>query len=293
MAGNLPVRTLGKTGVKVPVLGFGTAPSGRRLELRKAIALYEEALNLGVTYFDTAPEFAGYGKAQEQLGYLLKTRRKEIFLVTKCFEPSGETALRLLQQSLKELQTDYADLVFVHSLGADKMDPRLVFSRYGCYPALMRAKGQGLTRFVGFSGHNRPQRFLEAIQTSEVDVLLNAVNFVDRHTYNFEQAVWPTARQRNIGLVAMKVYGGALTTPFAGLSHCLMPKAYLDSAFRYAVGIPQVACAIIGMATRDELQANLKRAVQATALTTRELCDLERIGKVLAKEWGSHYGAVV
>jgi len=274
-------------------LGLVQRPSGLRLTRRNAIALYEEALNLGVRYFDTAPEFAGYGKAQEQLGYLVKERRKDMFLVTKCFEPSGESALRLLQRSLKELQTNYADLVFVHSLGADKMDPRLVFGRHGCYPALMKAKADGLTRFVGFSGHNRPQRFLEAIQTSEVDVLLNAVNFVDRHTYNFEHTVWPAARQRNIGLVAMKIYGGALTTPFAGLSHCLMPKAYLDSAFRYALGIPQVACAIIGMATRDELLANFQRATHATVLSARELNDLERFGKSLAGEWGSHYGAVV
>lgn len=291
MAGILPVRILGKTGVKVPILGFGTAPSGTRLPLRSAIALYEEALNLGVTYFDTAPEFAGYGKAQEQLGYLLRARRKEVFLVTKCFEPSGEAALQLLQQSLKELQTDYADLVFVHSLGDDKMDPGLIFSRHGCYPALMKAKAQGLTRFVGLSGHSRPQRFLDAIQTHEVDVVLNAVNFVDRHTYNFEGTVWPAAIRRNIGLIAMKVYGGQYRTLFSGLSHCLMPKPYLDAAFRYAVGIPQVACAVIGMATRDELLANLQRAVHATTLNTRELHDLERIGKSLAGEWGSHFGA--
>ncbi|WP_455378427.1 aldo/keto reductase [Petrachloros mirabilis] len=287
----LPSRTLGKTGVKLPVLGFGTAPSGLRLTLRSALPLYEEALSLGISYFDTAPEFAGYGKAQEQLGYLVKDRRNEIFLVTKCFEPSGEAALRLLQRSLKELQTDHADLVFVHSLGADKMDPRVVFGRDGCYQALMKAKDQGLTRFVGFSGHNRPHRFLKAIKTKEIDVLLNAVNFADRHTYDFERTVWPVAIQMNIGLIAMKVYGGARTTPFAGLSHCLMPKAYLDDAFRYALGFPQVACAVIGMATQEELYANIRRAAQATALSAREMNELDRIGKSLAREWGSNYGA--
>lgn len=293
MIGKLPVRMLGKTGVNLAVLGFGTAASGLRLPLRSALRLYEEALSLGISYFDTAPEFAGYGKAQEQLGYLIKERRNEIFLVTKCFEPSGESAMRLLQRSLKELQTDYADLVFVHSLGADKMDPRKVFGRDGCYPALLKAKDYGLTRFVGFSGHNRPQRFLEAIKNWEVDVLLNAVNFVDRHTYDFERTVWPAAVQKNIGLIAMKIYGGARPTPFSGLSHCFMPKEYLDVAFRYAVGFPQVACAVVGMATQQELHANIRRAVQATVLSPREMDELDQIGKSLAGDWGPHYGAVV
>ena len=96
----LPTRLLGKTGERISILGFDTAAAGTRLNLKEAVRLYEEALNLGVTYFDTAPEFAGYGKAQEQLGYLLRERRKEVFLVTKCWEPKGEDALKLLQQNL-------------------------------------------------------------------------------------------------------------------------------------------------------------------------------------------------
>ena len=207
---SLPTRKLGKTGVTLPILGFGTAHTGLRLSTREAVHLYETAFRAGVTYFDTAPEFAGYGKAQVQLSHFLKHVRSEVFLVTKCYEPDGERALRLLQQSLKELGTDYADLVFVHSVGADKMDPNIVFGKHGTYAALLKAKSIGLTRFVGLSGHSRPQRFLHALRQFEIDVLLNAVNFVDRHTYNFEEQVWPAAVQANIGLIAMKVYGGAL-----------------------------------------------------------------------------------
>ncbi len=293
MATTVPVRELGKTGVRLGVLGFGTAPAGLRLSRRDAIRLYEEALSLGINYFDTAPEFSGYGKAQEQLGYLLKERRNEVFLVTKCYEPSGEAAFRLLQRSLKELQTEYADLVFVHSLGADKMDPRVVFSRNGCYPALMKAKADGLTRFVGLSGHNRPQRFLDAIRAAEVDVLLNAVNFADRHTYDFEGTVWPTAARKRLGLIAMKVYGGARELPDGGFRGCLMPEAYLDAAVRYALGLPQVASAVIGMASPAELHANVRRAMRVTALSPRERHELERVGKQLAAQWGAHLGDVV
>ena len=127
----IPRRVLGKTGVELPILGFGTAASGKRLNLKQAVQLYEAAYREGITYFDTAPEFAGYGKAQSQLSYLLKQVRSRIFLVTKCYEPDGERALRILESNLRELGTTYADLVFVHSVGADKMDPGIVFSKHG------------------------------------------------------------------------------------------------------------------------------------------------------------------
>ncbi len=288
----LPTRILGKTGVPISMIGFGTAPAGNRLPLKGAVRLYEEALNLGVTYFDTAPDFAGYGRAQDQLGHLLKERRREVFLVTKCYEPSGDAALRLLERNLRELQTDHADLVFVHSVGADMMDPRVVFGRNGCYGALLRAKADGLTRFVGLSGHNRPGRFIEAVNKFEVDVLLNAVNFVDRHTYNFEQQLWPLAARANIGLIAMKVYGGKRRGLFTGMSHTLMPARYRDLAFRYTFSQPHLASAAIGMATRRELHENLERARRFTPLTRAELDRLDGIGRQLARDWGPHFGAV-
>jgi hypothetical protein len=289
----LPARLLGKTGISLPILGFGTAPAGKRLSHREAVHLFEAALNAGVKYFDTAPEFAGYGKAQEQLGSLLKNRRREIFLVTKCYDPTYDGTLKLLEGNLKELQTGYADLVFVHSLGADKMDPAVVFGRKGAYAALVQAKALGLTRFIGLSGHNRPGRFAEAIQRIEVDVLLNVINFVDRHTYNFEDRVWTVANRLNLGLIAMKVFGGEQKSGGRGLSHCLMPSPHLDMAFRYALGVPYVTCAVIGMATPKELQDNLRRARTFSPLNSREGEHLKKVGHSLASEWGTHFGSLV
>ena len=246
-----------------------------------------------MTYFDTAPEFAGYGKAQEQLGYLLRERRKEVFLVTKCWEPHGNDALKLLQRNLRELQTDYADLVFVHSVGADKMDPKIVFGRRGCYPALMKAKANGLAKYVGFSGHNRQGRFVDAIKNFKVDALLNAVNFVDHHTYNFEQEVWPLANKKQVGLIAMKVFGGENKKERSGLSHSMMPRRFLEMAFRYALSQPGIASAVIGMATRAELHQNIQWAKNFKAITSREAAKLREIGKQFAKNWGPHFGPVV
>ncbi len=274
----------------LPILGFGTAAAGRRLNTGDAVRLYETAFRAGITYFDTAPEFAGYGKAQIQLSHLLKHVRSQMFLVTKCYEPDGERALQLLERSLKELGTTYADLVFVHSVGADKMDPTIVFSKHGTYAALMKAKSLGLARFVGLSGHNRPSRFLQALRQFKIDVLLNAVNFVDRHTYNFEEQVWPAATRANIGLIAMKVFGGAQHPSPSTLSHSQMPVEYHDMAFRYALSQPHVCCATIGMATPRELDENLVRARNFRPLSVGEGRRLHDSGALLARRWADHLG---
>ena len=289
----LPTRQLGKTGVHLPILGFGTAHAGRRLNNREALHLYETAFRGGIRYFDTAPEFAGYGKAQVQLNPFLEHVRSEVFLVTKCYEPDGDRALQLLERSLKELGTSYADLVFVHSVGADKMDPKIVFGRRGTYAALVKAKALGLTKFVGLSGHSRPQRFVHALRQFEVDVLLNAVNFIDRHTYNFEEQVWASAVQANIGLIAMKVYGGAMDPPPVRISHSKMPVEYHDAAFRYALSQPSVCCAVIGMATPWELEQNLHRARSFHPLSSLEAKRLEEVGAPIARQWTDHLGPIV
>ncbi|HEY8504983.1 MAG TPA: aldo/keto reductase, partial [Gemmataceae bacterium] len=197
----LPLRVLGKTGVKVPVLGLGTASAGHRPR-KEASEFYDRAISMGVTYMDTAPEFAGYGVAQVALGDVLKDRRKEVFLVTKCYEPDGEKALALLKQNLKELQTDHADVVYAHSIGADRMDLKTVMGPTGVMKALEKARADGLCRFVGISGHNKPAKFLEVLKEFDVQVMMNAVSFVSRHIYNFEEKVWPVAREKNVGLVA-------------------------------------------------------------------------------------------
>jgi aryl-alcohol dehydrogenase-like predicted oxidoreductase len=208
--GNLPTRLLGKTGVRVSVLGFGTAACGYRRNVSNAVRLYNEALDAGVTYFDTAPNETGYGIARRQLAPFLRDRRAEVFLVTKCHTSDGDEARRLLDRSLREMGTHHADLVHVHSLS--DLDPDRVMRNGGILPALERAKRDGLLRFIGLSGHSRPAHFRTVLGSawgSRIDVIMCAVNFADRHTYDFEGKVLPLAAKRNLGIAAMKVFGGA------------------------------------------------------------------------------------
>jgi hypothetical protein len=286
----IPQRVLGKTGVRVPTLGFGTAAMGERRTLNEAVALINEAIDLGVNYLDTAPKFAGYGDAQVQLGHVLKERRKDAFLVTKCFKPKGDDALKLLESNLKELQTDHADLVYAHSIGADEMDLDTVMGKGGVMEMLMKAKKEGLTKFIGISGHNRPWKFLKVLENFEIDVMMNAVNFVDKHTYGFEQKVWPIAAKKKVGLVAMKILGGEKNKQ---LSNRMMPEEHVTAAIRYALSQSNVVTAVIGMATSEELKRNVQLVKNFKPLTPQELADLDRIGASLAKQWGEHFGKAV
>ncbi len=282
----LPTRLLGKTGVKVPIVGVGTAPAGHRSR-KEAAEFYAACLDAGASYMDTAPEFAGYGVAQAALGDVLKTRRDEAFVVTKCWEPDGEKALKLLRSNLKELQTDHADLVYAHSIGSDKMDPETVLGRGGVMRALQKAHRDGLTRFVGVSGHNRPERFLEVLKNFEVHVMMNAVSFVSRHIYNFEETVWPAAHRRGVALVAMKVYGGGIKARGGKIE----TKDTFD-AFRYAQSLPNISTVVLGMYDEKELEENLRFARTYSPLSEKELADLLARGQKYAESWGAPYGPV-
>ena len=170
------------------------------------------------------------------MGPAIAEIRDKVFLVTKTEEPTYEGTWKLLRQSLKRMRTDRLDLVHLHNFGDEKLwgDPKLVFGDNGAVAALREAKRQGVVRFIGASGHLHPTRFHEALDSGEIDVLMNAVNFVVRHTYDFEHKVWSRARHMNLGLVAMKVLGGAAREQ-GGFK---LDEKHYEQAIRYALSVP-------------------------------------------------------
>jgi predicted aldo/keto reductase-like oxidoreductase len=283
----LPQRVFGKTGVQVPILGLGTVAVGNLLDAKKAVALINKALDLGVTYIDTAPPrtriafFTGYGKAQSYLAGVLKERRKEVFLATKCLETDAKEVLPLLQKNLKELGLEQVDLTYTHSIGHAVYDFDALVGDNGPMAVLEKAKKDGLTRFVGITGHNRPEKFAKVIAKRDIDAMMNAVNVVDRHTYAFEDLVWPEARKKNIGLAAMKVFGGGITS-------CKMPEELREASFRFAQSVQGVTLTVIGMGTEKELEQNVQWAKTYKPMTAEEAAELKKKTVELAKQWGAH-----
>lgn len=287
----IPLREFGKTGAKVPLVGVGTGPAGFRGR-SAASEFFGQCLDRGLFYFDTAPEFAGYGQAQVALGDVLKSRRQEAFVVTKCWEPDGEKALALLKQNLKELQTDHADVVYAHSIGADNMDPRTVLGPKGVLAALAKAQQDGLARFIGVSGHNRPARFLEVLKEFEIQVMMTATNFVSRHIYDFETSVWPEAHKRGVALAAMKVFGGTVGKRESPAG-ARIAASDLRNAYRYAQGLSGVSIVVLGLHGRAELEQSIEWATNYQPLSEAENSALIARGKELATQWGEVYGPIV
>jgi aryl-alcohol dehydrogenase-like predicted oxidoreductase len=285
----LPQRPLGKRGVQVPILGLGTVAVGNLADKNAAVALIHKAIDLGVTYIDTAPArtriavMTGYGKAQSYLKTVLRDRRKEVFIATKCLETDGAKTIDLLKKNLDELGIEQVDLAYTHSIGHAVYDLDALVADTGPMAALEKAKREGLTRFVGITGHNRPEKFAQVIARRDIDVMMNAVNIVDRHTYAFEDIVWPSARVKGIGLAAMKVFGGSI-----GVTPCKMPEELRHASFRFAQSVKGVALTVIGMGSIKELEQNVQWAREFKPMTADEAKELKTKTVALAKRWGAH-----
>ena len=285
---SIPQRLLGKTGELVPVLGLGTGPGGLGMKDDDAIPLYLRAIELGITYFDTAP---GYDRAHSQLGEILPQHRQGLFLVSKAYTADFDEALRIVEQSLKDLRVDRLDLVYVHSVG--NLDPEAVLSSKGSLAGLREAQRRGMTRFVGITAHHMPGHSARILKEADVDVGMFALNPGDRHTYNFEEKVLPLARAQNTGIAAMKVYGGATKmhyeTPTPAALTVRGPVDH-EPAMRWALEQAGVAIAVIGMFNEAEIEQNVRWAHRVRSLTADERRMLDDEGRALAESWGEHFG---
>jgi uncharacterized protein len=235
----IPTRVLGKTKVPVTVLTLGTAPSGcaRPNDAKRVADCVNAALDLGITAIDTAP---AYEIAEEGVGLGLGSRRKEVFLSTKVMADEVAEAEKILANSLRLLKTDCVDLIYFHNVGERQVEKAL--EKDGVLAWLIKQKQAGKTRFVGISGHNRPAKFARLLESGQVDVLLTVVNFVDRYTYNFEENILPIARKHEVGIVAMKVFGGARRMNYGDpQSPPQLEVEHLELAVRHSLQVPGVA----------------------------------------------------
>ncbi|MHB8974769.1 MAG: aldo/keto reductase [Pirellulaceae bacterium] len=291
-AAPLSQRVLGRTGVSVTTMTLGTAPCGLcpKIPPSEIAKIVSTAVDLGISAIDTAP---AYVKSEEAVGMALGARRKEIFLSSKVLADTVEEAQASLDKSFRLLKTDWIDLVYYHNVGDRDVEPAI--QPGGVFDWLLQQRKAGRFRFLGISGHHRPKRFLPLLETGEVDVLLTLVNFVDRHTYGFEDTVLPVARKHNCGIVAMKVFGGARKSSGSYENPEAPPEmdvAYLQRAVRYALGTPGVSTANLGVHNVDQLRQNIELVRQYTELSTDENRELAQVGRKLARDWGAHFGPV-
>ena len=289
-AAPLEKRKLGKTGADVSLLGIGTAPLGDADVTQEEVdRILASAIGEGINYIDTAPI---YGLAEIRLGHALKAKRKQVYLVSKVEATSRQDATWQLEESLRKLQTDYLDAVHIHNVGRTDRFPSMevLLGPDGALQALRDAKKKGQIRHIGLTCHLRPKRALPVIETGDIELVMCAANFVDLHTYNFEGTVFEAARQRGLGIVAMKVLGGA-EGKGPGQKGKLAPGHY-ETAMRYAFGIPGLSVGIVGMRRMSDLTSALSSVRSHKPFTPEELTRLGSRGKELALQWGELRGPV-
>ncbi len=264
MSEQIPSRPLGRTGVKVSALGLGGHHLGDVATIDEAVELVHEALDAGITFFDNCWEYYD-GRSEDWLGRGLKGRRDQAFLMTKvCTHGrSGALAMTMLEQSLRRLQTDHLDLWQIHDMAFDN-DPELAYAPGGVIEALDKAKQQGKTRFVGFTGHKNPAVHLKMLKLGYAfDTVQMPLNAFDANFHSFEQHVLPEVNRRGMAALGMKSFGGTAWSIKRGV---VKPEELL----RYAMSLP-VTVTISGMDSLAVLRQNLKVARGFTPLLPQEM----------------------
>jgi aryl-alcohol dehydrogenase-like predicted oxidoreductase len=269
----LPKRRLGKTGEMVSILGFGSGSRFCSIEDEDAAqALLERALAFGINYFDTAGSYTRRPLerlSEKRLGEFSKKRRKDIFLATKIDPRDRDGALRSVETSLKFLQTDYLDLIQIHSL-SDLNDLDRIGSANGVLAAVQQLKDQKASRFIGITGHNDGAAMTEALRRHDFDTVLMALNAAQSANPiaarkmvaipAFEQSALPAALQKNMGILSMKVMGqGMLVGDGAG-------RASPSELLQFNLSQP-VACVVIGCEQMARLEENVQAALNFTPIS--------------------------
>lgn len=265
----MPERVLGRTGVRVPILGLGcgntNTPLSQEGKEGEAVAMIERALKLGIRYFDTA---SNYGASEAYLGKALRPHRSKVFLASKTFELSRDGVWRELERSLKRLNTDFLDLWQLHRVSFSEQ-LEAIFSPSGAMKAIEEAQQQKLVRFFGITGDHEPDIMVEALRRYPFDTALIPVNSAEKHFPRpYFTAVTEITRERNIGVIAMKVpaYGKFFQRGgFIGT----------EQAIGYALSQPGVHCCVISANDMKQLEENVKAARAFEQLTDMQLAELE------------------
>jgi len=272
----LPTRDFGRTGVKVPILAFGCGSRYMAYEDDdEAVAVLGRAIDLGITYLDTAHSY-GNGRSEERVGRLMATRRKEVLLQTKLGARKGDDARRQLELSLKRLKTDHLDVLHVHSLESLD-DLAAVEAKDGVLRVVMEARDQKVTRFAGITGHADPASMKVALERHDFDCVQMALNVararmqfdasgpnpVKMAEASYEALALPVAAAKGMGVIAMKVFG----------QDRLIDEAPPEKLLYYALSLP-VSLATVGMPKPELLDRNVQLARSFQALSEPEMRQL-------------------
>lgn len=250
-------RILGKTGLKISVLGFGGIPI-QRIDIQEAKNLMEQVHLAGVNFIDSA---RGYTVSEEYLGHALEGMRDKFILATKSMARDKESMARDIDISLKNFRTDYIDLYQFHNPNAAQLEQ--ILAPGGAMEAMLEAKAAGKVRHIGITLHSKDV-FEKAVELDWVESVMFPYNIVETQG---EELIAKCA-EKNIGVICMKPLAGGV-----------IEDATL--ALRFIVSNPHVSVAIPGMADSKELEQNVAAISNPAPLTEAELKKISEIRTTL------------
>jgi len=245
------------------------------------------ALDLGITYIDTAASYGTNGESQLRIGKVLKARgRKGLWLASKIEPRKYDDFMRTLDVSLKRLQQDYVDLLHVHALmGPDDLEA--ISAKDGAYNAAVKAKEQKMARFIGITCHAYPEVLKSALERHEFDCTQMALNAAMRSqqrgvTTCFETVALPVALGKKMGVTAMKIFA----------QEALLGQAPPEKLIQYSMSLP-VAATVIGMPKPEYLERNVEVAKNFKPMPQEEMkrlsTELSAKNKVALERFFRHH----
>ncbi|MDR3193617.1 MAG: aldo/keto reductase [Treponema sp.] len=260
----------GKTGATVSRLGFGGAAAGGRNYIRpydpdsgesKALIreALETALELGVTYFDTAPAF-GKGASESVFGEVLGgVDPKKVFLATKCVPTDYEGLMRSIEGSLKRLRRDYVDLFQIHGGTYTAERARQILAPGGMLEAMEKLKRDGLVRFIGFTSEDNNPALFDFIECRRFDAAQLCYNLFFQHGYEPNRPFGSllAAENRGLGITAMRT---ATSGAFQRWIKMIRPDDdfdYVPALIQFVLSNPLVDVAILGMRSPERVRRNV------------------------------------
>jgi len=294
----MPTRNLGKTGFKVGIFSLGGQAAlehGNNFDV--AVPIIERALDLGVNYIDTSSIYGGPERWSEQyVGVVMKKRRHEAFLATKTKERTREASLRMIEKSLKLLNTDHVDLWQLHDIGLQE-DVDAIFAKGGAMEALVEMQEQKVVRFLGVTGHYRPEALIDSIKRHPFDAILLAMNAADTHIHSFTDQLLPLAVEKQMGIIGMKIpaRGRLLSTwtppPIEQQRHSWEGSAIakrpgvlkMREAMYFTLSHP-VSTVIVGCDNIAQLEENVQIAREFTPLSHTQMAEMNKLAAPVAEQ---------
>jgi aryl-alcohol dehydrogenase-like predicted oxidoreductase len=240
----MEMRAFGRTDKQFPILSFGAQRivDEHNCTEEEAIQIVNKAIDEGITYFDTAPSYSD-GQSEERLGKALQNRRKDVWIATKTHDRTKDGSWKLLESSLKRLQTDHVNEWRLHNIMTmEQLDQ--CFAKGGALEALLEAKEQGVIDKISISGHTNPRVQLEAIHRFPFDSALVALSAADHFIYSFAHEFLPKANEQGMAVIGMKVMALGKLAP------------WYEKALQYTFSLP-ISTAIVGMESMEQLEKNL------------------------------------